>query len=116
MRGNELGEPVRLDRGAVEHGLSLLQHEGFLLAGRFDVSPHPFTSHSGLNDVRQTTRYDPQALMSSIRASIHETGHALFEQGVPKDIVGLPIGDVQLSTDQRVLAEMPFHPPPLPGD
>lgn len=64
-------------------------------AGRFDISPHPFTSHIGLNDVRQTTRYDPQALMSSIRASIHETGHALFEQGVPKDIVGLPIGDIR---------------------
>ena len=47
--------------------------------GRFDKSPHPFTIHIGLDDVRQTTRYEEQALMMSIRASIHETGHALFE-------------------------------------
>lgn len=64
-------------------------------AGRFDISPHPFTTHIGGSDVRQTTRYEPQALMMSIRASIHETGHALFEQGIPQDIIGLPVGDIR---------------------
>ena len=63
--------------------------------GRFDKSPHPFTIHIGLDDVRQTTRYEEKALMMSIRASIHETGHALFEQGIPKECVGLPIGDIR---------------------
>ena len=62
--------------------------------GRFDVSPHPFTAHVGLADVRQTTRYEPQHLLSAIRASLHETGHALFEQGLPKDVWGLPIGTI----------------------
>lgn len=62
--------------------------------GRFDVSPHPFTAHVGLGDVRQTTRYEPQQLLMSIRASMHETGHALFEQGVPKELWGLPVGTV----------------------
>lgn len=62
--------------------------------GRFDESPHPFTAHIGLGDVRQTTRYEPQQLLMSIRASMHETGHALFDQGVPKELWGLPVGTV----------------------
>ena len=69
---------------------------GFDLAsGRFDVSPHPFTTHVGRGDVRQTTRYEESRLLMSIRASIHETGHALFEQGIPEELWGLPIGDIQ---------------------
>ncbi len=62
--------------------------------GRFDVSPHPFTIHIGRGDVRQTTRYEPHAFLMSIRASIHETGHALFEQGLPKEHWGLPAGQI----------------------
>jgi carboxypeptidase Taq len=62
--------------------------------GRFDESPHPFTVHVGHSDVRQTTRYHPQSLLS-FRASIHETGHALFEQGIPKELWGLPTGDIE---------------------
>lgn len=74
----------------------LVTQLGFdMSAGRFDVSPHPFTSHVGLADVRQTTRYDPQRLLMSIRASVHETGHALFEQGIPNELWGLPTGDIR---------------------
>ena len=74
----------------------LVQQLGFdMAAGRFDVSPHPFTSHVGRGDVRQTTRYEENRLLMSIRASIHETGHALFEQGIPKELWGLPTGDVR---------------------
>ena len=73
----------------------LVAEVGFDLSeGRFDVSPHPFTAHVGLGDVRQTTRYEPQQLLMSIRASMHETGHALYEQGVPKELWSLPIGQV----------------------
>ncbi|MDP9067132.1 MAG: carboxypeptidase M32 [Actinomycetota bacterium] len=74
----------------------LVRTLGFdLQEGRFDVSPHPFTIHIGRGDVRQTTRYEPRALMMSVRASIHETGHALYEQGIPKEMVGLPAGEVR---------------------
>ncbi|HJR46347.1 MAG TPA: carboxypeptidase M32 [Actinomycetota bacterium] len=62
--------------------------------GRFDISPHPFTVHIGASDVRQTTRYESTTLLMSIRASMHETGHALYEQGIPKELLGLPIGDI----------------------
>lgn len=69
---------------------------GFDLAGgRLDRSPHPFTMHVGRGDVRQTTRYDPNDLLMSIRATMHETGHALYEQGLPKDLFDLPVGHVR---------------------
>lgn len=63
--------------------------------GRLDRSPHPFTMHIGRGDVRQTTRYDPNDLLMSIRATMHETGHALYEQGLPKDLFDLPVGHVR---------------------
>ncbi|MDQ3661829.1 MAG: carboxypeptidase M32 [Actinomycetota bacterium] len=60
--------------------------------GRLDVSPHPFTIHIGPGDVRQTTRPDPHNLMMSVYAAVHETGHALYEQGLPREWADLPIG------------------------
>ena len=60
--------------------------------GRLDVSPHPFTIHIGPGDVRQTTRPDPHNLMMSVYAAVHETGHALYEQGLPAEWADLPIG------------------------
>lgn len=74
----------------------LVEHLGFdRKRGRFDKSPHPFTTHVGRGDVRQTTRYEKNRLLMSIRASIHETGHALFEQGIPEELWGLPIAEIQ---------------------
>ncbi|HVF53825.1 MAG TPA: carboxypeptidase M32 [Actinomycetota bacterium] len=62
--------------------------------GRLDTSPHPFTIgiHSG--DVRQTTKADPKDLLLSVYALIHETGHALYEQGLPERMADLPAGRV----------------------
>ena len=60
--------------------------------GRLDSSPHPFTSGLAAGDVRQTTRMDPGELMFSIYATLHETGHALYEQGIPERLLDLPVG------------------------
>jgi carboxypeptidase Taq len=60
--------------------------------GRLDISPHPFTIHISPGDVRQTTRPDPHNLMMSVYAAVHETGHALYEQGLPTEWADLPIG------------------------
>ncbi|MBA2311777.1 MAG: carboxypeptidase M32 [Actinobacteria bacterium] len=60
--------------------------------GRVDISPHPFTIQIGAGDVRQTTRPDADDLLMSVYAAVHETGHALYEQGIPVDILDLPIG------------------------
>jgi carboxypeptidase Taq len=64
------------------------------LSGRLDTSPHPFTMGVAGGDVRQTTRTDPDDLLMSVYATMHETGHALYEQGIPNDILDLPIGRV----------------------
>lgn len=60
--------------------------------GRLDSSPHPFTTPIGPGDVRQTIRTQPNALLPSIYAALHETGHALYEQGIPDELLGLPAG------------------------
>ncbi len=73
----------------------LCEQVGFdKVAGRLDVSPHPFTIQIGQGDVRQTTRIDPNAVMEAIYATLHETGHALYEQGLPKELENLPAGTV----------------------
>jgi carboxypeptidase Taq len=72
----------------------LIELIGFdLEGGRLDESPHPFTIGIAAGDVRQTTRMEPNALLPSLYAAIHETGHALYEQGIPEDLVGLPAGN-----------------------
>ena len=51
-------------------------------AGRLDISTHPFCTTLGPRDVRITTRYDEHFLNMALYGVIHETGHALYEQGV----------------------------------
>lgn len=50
-------------------------------AGRQDRSVHPFTTNFGLYDVRVTTRVDPRDPFAALTGSLHEGGHALYEQG-----------------------------------
>jgi len=52
-----------------------------LTKGRLDVSVHPFTGGCGPSDVRMTTRYKENDLQEGLTGTIHETGHALYEQG-----------------------------------
>lgn len=51
--------------------------------GRLDLAEHPFTSGHGRGDVRITTKIDRNDLLSGLGGTIHETGHALYEQGRP---------------------------------
>lgn len=68
-------------------GIRVIKDLGYdLEAGRQDKSPHPFTTNFDLYDVRITTRVSPELLFSSLMSSVHETGHALYEQGfLPSD-------------------------------
>lgn len=61
-------------------------------SGRLDTSTHPFTSGTNPTDVRITTRYNKNDLMQSVMSTIHETGHALYEQGLPAKKFGTPLG------------------------
>ncbi len=61
-------------------------------AGRMDISTHPFTSGMNPCDVRFTTRYNEAEPFSSLYATIHETGHALYEQGLQEEHLATPMG------------------------
>ncbi|MBI2821148.1 MAG: carboxypeptidase M32 [Acidobacteria bacterium] len=62
-------------------------------AGRLDVSPHPFCGGAGPSDVRITTRYNENDSLVSLFGIIHETGHALYEQGLDGAHFGTPLCD-----------------------
>ncbi len=59
--------------------------------GRIDLAIHPFSSGSG-NDVRITTRTDPSDPFNCIYSTIHEVGHATYEQNINNDYVFTPLG------------------------
>lgn len=60
--------------------------------GRFDVSPHPFTTSIGHRDIRITTRYEGHDIRRTILSTIHEFGHALYELQIDDDLSMTPIG------------------------
>ena len=63
-------------------------------AGRLDESAHPF-SGGVPEDTRLTTRYREDDLMQSLMGTIHETGHARYEQNLPRDWLGQPVAQAR---------------------
>jgi carboxypeptidase Taq len=61
--------------------------------GRLDVSAHPFTTSLGSDDIRITTRYYPRNFLSGLFSVIHESGHALYEMGFPRELRGTCLAD-----------------------
>jgi len=73
-------------------GLELMGLLGFDFdAGRLDISSHPFCGGVA-EDVRITTRYSENDFMRSMMGIVHETGHARYEQNLPRASVQLPLG------------------------
>ena len=73
-------------------GLELAQEMGFdLSGGRQDQSVHPFCTSFSNRDVRITTRFDERFLPSALFGTLHETGHALYEQGVSSALERTPL-------------------------
>ena len=72
-------------------GIQIMKVMGFNFnKGRLDVSHHPFCGGTP-DDTRITTRYNEESFEESLMGVIHETGHALYEQGLSKDRDGLPV-------------------------
>jgi carboxypeptidase Taq len=61
-------------------------------SGRIDTTVHPFCTCLGPWDHRITTRYDEADFMGSFFGILHESGHALYNQGLLKDEFGMPAG------------------------
>lgn len=92
-----------------EVGLKLMKALGFdFNRGRLDVSLHPFTG--GIpDDVRITTRYAEDDFTKALMGVLHETGHALYELGLPKAWRDQPVGEARgmvLHESQSLLVEM----------
>jgi len=75
-------------------GIEILERIHFdWQAGRQDISEHPFTTSFNNSDVRVTTRIDENNFSNMTWSCIHEGGHALYEQGLPSEEYGLPLGE-----------------------
>jgi carboxypeptidase Taq len=73
---------------------ALLGDMGFDFArGRLDRSTHPFTMMAGENDIRVTIRSSIEHPMRAIFATLHEGGHALYDQGVRSELHGTLLAD-----------------------
>lgn len=90
-------------------GLAMMGVLGFdFERGRLDVSAHPFCGGAD-NDVRITTRYDEADFARALMGVMHETGHALYEQGRPQAFLHQPVGaarSMSVHESQSLLMEM----------
>jgi carboxypeptidase Taq len=84
--------PVAAQRALCERVMGLLGFD--FEAGRLDVSTHPFCGGVP-EDVRLTTRFNEREFLSSLMGTIHETGHARYEQNRPRDLLGQPVSEAR---------------------
>ncbi len=86
-RPSRAPDEVKVDRAAqIEMNKFVAGAIGFdFEAGRLAVSTHPFSEGLAPGDTRMTTRYYGDRFTDSLAATLHETGHSLYEQGLPKD-------------------------------
>jgi len=59
--------------------------------GRLDRSAHPFSTSFSAADCRITTRVDARFFPTAFFGTVHETGHALYEQGFPPELDRTPL-------------------------
>lgn len=84
-------------------GQSVLKAMGFDFdAGRLDTTTHPFCSGMAPGDTRLTTRYREQSWTDALYSTMHEGGHGLYEQGLPKaEHFGTPLaGSISLGVHE----------------
>lgn len=63
--------------------------------GRLDESQHPFTSAIGPGDIRITTRFVPGDFTEGFFCGLHELGHGLYDQALPREHFGTPMGEAR---------------------
>ena len=76
--------------------------------GRIDTSHHPFTCGE-FADTRITTRFSVDDFLESMFAVLHETGHALYQQGLPPKWHDQPVGNslgMMVHESQSLFMEM----------
>jgi carboxypeptidase Taq len=92
-----------------EAAVKLMKRLGFDFDhGRLDISAHPFCGGTP-DDVRITTRYDEADFRRALMGVLHETGHAMYERGLPEVWRRQPVGrsrGMSLHESQSLLVEM----------
>jgi carboxypeptidase Taq len=77
-----------------DFGLNATQRMGYdLKRGRLDLTHHPFCTKFSDGDVRITTRVNETDLGDALFSTLHEAGHAMYEQGVSAALGGKPLGE-----------------------
>ena len=80
------------EQGQWDFGVDVVTRFGYdWNRGRQDKSVHPFTTSFGIDDVRITTRFDPERAASALFSTMHEGGHAMYEQGVSASLRRTPL-------------------------
>lgn len=92
-------EPMPALQGTWDRQRQLALHRQIAVAlgydlqgGRLDEAEHPFTITLGTGDVRITTHVYEHDLLHGLSGTIHETGHALYEQGLPRELRDAGVG------------------------
>jgi carboxypeptidase Taq len=81
------------DAAQIDFSLALAKRFGYdLRRGRCDRTHHPFCSKFAAGDVRITTRVRRDQIAECLFSTLHECGHALYEQGVAANLEGTPLG------------------------
>ncbi len=74
-------------------GLEVIAKYGYDFdRGRQDKTHHPFCTKFSLGDVRITTRVKENDLREALFSTVHESGHAMYEQGIDRAFEGTPLG------------------------
>ena len=77
----------------LDFSLAVVRAFGYDLdRGRLDKTAHPFCTKFSAGDVRITTRVRSDDLSEALFSTLHEAGHALYEQGVASELAGTPLG------------------------
>ena len=86
-----LRQPAPQDR-QLAFGLEVIKAYGYdFNRGRQDLTHHPYMTKFSLGDVRITTRVREGDITDALFSTLHESGHAMYEQGVRMDFEGTPL-------------------------
>ena len=91
----------------LEFGMEVAKKFGYdLNRGRQDKTHHPFMTKFSLGDVRITTRSKEDKLGEALFCTMHETGHALYEQGIRMDYEGTPLARERLQVSMKSVTSL----------
>ena len=80
------------EKKLIDFGVDVITRFGYdWTRGRQDKAPHPFETTFSVNDVRITTRYEEDNPLATLFSTMHEAGHAMYEQGINPDYERTPL-------------------------